>query len=104
MNQRQIAENLGISQTSVSMVLNDPLTRKVSSDKRQQIMNYLRQTKYLLRNHSGKTWNIGYLIGSTLDVNNPFYNRFFTGIEKSAADAGYNVSPVILCHGCVWKR
>lgn len=91
MTQRQIAEKLGISQTTVSMVINDPLTSKVSSEKRQQIMNYLRQTKYLLRNHGGKTWNIGYLIGDIVDLNNPFYNRFFTGIEKSAADAGYNV-------------
>ena len=90
-NQRQIAAELGISQTAVSMVVNNPTTAKVSGEKRHRILEYLRQTNYLLYHHGGKTWNIGYLLESSMDINDPFYNRFFNGIVRGAEDAEYSV-------------
>lgn len=91
MNQQEIARKLKVSQTTVSMVLNNPSTTKVSQAKRLKIMNLMRESNYLLKAHSGKTWNIGYVLAGGLDVSSSFYSRFFAGIQKSSAEAGYNV-------------
>ncbi len=91
MNQMEIARKLKISQTTVSLVLNNPSTIKVSREKRQKIMDMMRDTSYLLKASRGKTWNIGYILGSDMNVENNFYNRFFLGIQKSSMEAGYHV-------------
>jgi len=91
MNQVEIARKLKISQTTVSLVLNNPSTSKVSKEKRQKIMDMMRDSNYLLKAHNGKTWNIGYVLGSRFNISNSFYNRFFKGIQEVASEAGYNV-------------
>lgn len=91
MNQMEIARKLKVSQTTVSMVLNNPSTTKVSQEKRRKIMDLMRSSSYLLRAHNGKTWNIGYVLEPGIDINSSFYSRFFAGIQNESAKAGYNV-------------
>lgn len=91
MNQVEIARKLKISQTTVSLVLNNPSTSKVSKEKRQKIMDMMRNSNYLLKAHNGKTWNIGYVLRPNFNIGNSFYNRFFSGIQEGSIEAGYNV-------------
>ena len=92
MNQREIANELGVSQTTVSMVLNNPNTEKVSKEKREQILRLLNTSKYMPLSRSGKTGNIGYLCPAVTEkMYNSFYDRFITGIEKAAKADGYSL-------------
>ncbi|MFZ2654354.1 MAG: LacI family DNA-binding transcriptional regulator, partial [Victivallales bacterium] len=75
MNQMEIARKLKISQTTVSLVLNNPSTTKVSQGKRQKIMDMMRKSNYLLKANRGKTWNIGYVLSACINLNNSFYSR-----------------------------
>lgn len=92
MNQREIANKLGVSQTTVSMVLNNPNTDKISREKREQILNFLQSSKYMPLTRTGKTGNIGYLCPAVVEkMYNSFYDRFITGIEKTAKGGGYGL-------------
>jgi DNA-binding LacI/PurR family transcriptional regulator len=92
MNQVQIAKALGISQSTVSLVLNNPNTEKISKNKRELILNFLEEKNYSLAN-SGKTKNIGYLLPADVaaEPHKRFYDRFIMGIESAASKSGYNV-------------
>lgn len=91
MNQIGIARKLKVSQTTVSLVLNNPSTTKVSPEKRHKIMELMRKTSYLLKAHNGRTWNIGYVVETGINVQDSFYHRFFDGIQKASEEAGYHV-------------
>jgi len=93
MNQRQIATALGVSQTTVSLVLNNPKTEKISREKRDLVLNFLKKTNYSSQPGNGKTNNIGYLLPSNIasEPHRRFYDRFIMGIETAASKAGYNV-------------
>ena len=92
MNQTQIAKTLGVSQSTVSLVLNNPNTEKISKKKRELILSFLDEKNYSLTNN-GKTKNIGYLFPAivTAEPHRRFYDRFIMGIESTASKAGYNV-------------
>ena len=92
MNQRQIADILGVSQTTVSFVVDNPNTNKVSDSKRELILNFLEKNNYSSSKTKGKTRNIGYLPFSYIsnEPNKRFYDRL-EGIEEVAFSAGYNV-------------
>ena len=92
MTQQEIAGKLGVSQTTVSMVLKNPNTKKVSKDKREQILNYANVTDYVPMSRNGKTGCIGYLFPASYDCTySNFYNRFILGIEKAAQDNDYSL-------------
>jgi DNA-binding LacI/PurR family transcriptional regulator len=93
MNQRQIATTLGVSQTTVSLVLNNPKTEKISQEKRDLILNFLEKNNYSSLPHNGKTKNIGYLLPASTNSGSHqrFYDRFIMGIEAASSKAGYNV-------------
>jgi len=87
----EIARRLKVSQTTVSMVLNNPSTSKVSPEKRRKIMDMMRNSKYFLKSQSGKTWIIGYVLNPGMDISSTFYGRFLAGLQKVSAEAGYHV-------------
>jgi DNA-binding LacI/PurR family transcriptional regulator len=93
MNQRQIATALGVSQTTVSLVLNNPKTEKISREKRDLVLNFLEKNNYSSLPNNGKTKNLGYLFPAniTSEPHRRFYDRFIIGIEIAASKAGYNV-------------
>lgn len=93
MNQREIAAALGVSQTTVSLVLNNPQTEKISKEKKDLILNFIQENEYLTQPQNGKTKNIGYLLPAniTSEPHRRFYDRFIMGIEAAASEAGYSV-------------
>jgi DNA-binding LacI/PurR family transcriptional regulator len=93
MNQREIALALGVSQTTVSLVVNNPKTEKVSKEKRELILDFINQNDYPVLGTSGRTRNIGYLLPEGINdaPYSRFYDRFIIGIEAAASEAGYSV-------------
>ncbi len=94
MNQRDIAKQLGVSQTLVSLVINNPATDKVSAPKRKMILDFVRKSNYNPVKTNGPTKNIGYLVDMEFNANSIDYlyqQRFLNGIIDSATDKGLNV-------------
>lgn len=87
MNQREIAAALGVSQTTVSLVLNNPKTEKISEEKRNLILDFLKESDYSIRSNEQKMKNIAYLY----DPQQKFFNHFINGIQAQAKEEAYNV-------------
>lgn len=96
MNQSEIAEKIGISQTAVSLVLNNPQTTKVSREKKQLIREYLQKNNYINQASVRRTWNIGFVYSEKLT--SEFYHRFVVGIEQEAGRAGYSLFLEAFCN------
>lgn len=81
---------LGISQPTVSMVLSDPDTPRVSQETRERVVSALER---LPRNHRLRkaTRNIGYAIAVHTARDEAFYHRFFLGVEGAASASGRQV-------------
>lgn len=93
MLQRDIANELGVSQTTVSLVLNNPKTKRISPEKREKIIKFLRDKKYFLRSRRGNTGNVGLVMTTYTSGNyDDFVGRFIHGVETTAAEAGYTVT------------
>jgi DNA-binding LacI/PurR family transcriptional regulator len=90
MNQSEIAEKVGLSQTAVSLVLNNPQTTKVSSAKKQLIREYLQKNSYINQASVRRTWNIGFVLNAFAESTSDFYHRFVEGIEQAADKTGYS--------------
>lgn len=91
MKQKDIANLLGVSQTAVSLVWNNPDTGKVSEEKKRRILSYLRENSYLNYSMEKRTWNVGYIVDGTQDIHNEFYHHSFAGIERQAERYGFSV-------------
>ena len=88
---RKIARELGVSHTTVSLVLNEPDTNHVSKEKRKKILAYVREIGYRVPAKKKATGNIGFLIGPHFDISNPYHHRFFVGIEEASIKSGKNI-------------
>ncbi len=91
MTQSEIAKKVGISQSSVSHVLTDPATTRVSKAKKQLIVKLVKSSGRLCGPYRRMTWNIGYILDSLQNIRDDFYARSFAGVEELAADYHYNV-------------
>ncbi len=83
MTQQQIAREVGLSQASVSLVLRDPATSKVSADKKGRILALSRR----LRRPVGKSapGPLALLVWGSYDLRDAYYSRFVRGIEAAAS-------------------
>jgi len=88
---RKIARELGVSHTTVSLVLNGPDTNHVSREKKEKILDYVRKVGYRIPAKKKETGNVGFLIGPHFDISNPYHHRFFVGIEEASIKSGKNV-------------
>lgn len=91
MNQTDIAAKLGISQSSVSLVLNNPATTRVSEKKKAQIIRLLKESSSLNGAGCKRTWNIGYISDPWQDLHQDFFRESLHGIEEFIADHHYNL-------------
>jgi LacI family transcriptional regulator len=91
--QRDIADAAGVSQATVSMVLNKVETPSVPQSTRQRILKLAGEVGYQ-PNHparnlrSAKTMTLACVIP---DITNPFYPGLVRGLQRMAAPAGYDV-------------
>ncbi|NOU60778.1 LacI family DNA-binding transcriptional regulator [Marinifilum caeruleilacunae] len=91
---KDIAQELGLSKTTVSFVLNNKGDEKNISKKTQEkILAYVREVNYQPNQiakslKKGTTHTIGYLVP---DISNPFYAKIGRLIEDVLADKGYHL-------------
>ena len=89
-----IANNLGISVTTVSFILNGKAKEKRISDSlTKRVLEYVKKVDYkpnqLAKSlRTGKTKSIGLLVE---DISNPFFANIADRIEKLAYDNGYHI-------------
>lgn len=97
-SQSKIAKELGVSQASVSIVLNNPDTDKFTEQTKRRILEAVRGNGYSLSGGGGL--NIGYVIPAQIHSMTPyddrFYQRFFWGIQQKARDEGMNLMVEVL--------
>lgn len=91
MNQCEIAKKLGISQSAVSLVLRDPTTTRVSAEKKELIVHYLKSNANANASGCKRTWNIGYLTDPTQNIHSEFFQSSLHGTEEEAARCHYNL-------------
>ncbi len=91
MNQQEIADRLGISQSTVSLVLKDPGTARVSEKTKNAIIRYLKKFQYMSPAGKKRNWNIGYVSDVFQDLHQDFFQDSLRGIEEEAARQHYNL-------------
>ncbi len=89
---RDVAKRAGVSQTTVSFVLNDVAEARISEETRQRVLEAVEELGYLpdapaQALSSGKTNTIALLIP---DLRNPHFSEFATGVEEAARAADYH--------------
>src|SRR5215813_10516970 len=91
--QADVARRAGVSQATVSYVLNNNTAIAVPADTRQRIQDAIRDLGYIpdraarsLRTR--KTYTIAGIIP---DITNPFYPAFLRGIQDVAEHSGYDL-------------
>ena len=91
--QKTIAEHVGVSQTSVSLVLNDPDTPRVARQTKERIFEYLRR-------HSPENWgspssrNLAFVAQSDALISHLYdfyYGGVFRAAEQTAREFGRQV-------------
>lgn len=90
---RDVAKRAGVSQTTVSFVLNDVVEARISEETRQRVLEAIEALGYqpdaraqALR--SGRTKAIGFII---LDIRNPHFWEVADGAEQEARASGYHL-------------
>ena len=96
---KYIAEMLGVSTETVSLVLNNK--RGVGDQKRQEIIEKIRELgcDYLLKDIPVTNGNIGFVVYKTIGKivdESPFFNYILEGLNSSLTDYGYNLSFVYM--------
>lgn len=93
MYQKEIAEALKVSQTSVSLVLNNPQTNRISREKRDMILNFLEKHNCQPR-FNNRSSIIAYILPDTYKWRGnykPFFDCFFKGVEAITAKNNYKI-------------
>ena len=93
---KDIAEKVGVSKTTVSMVINNK-DSNISEETKRKIYRVIEETGYIPNNvarglNTKKSGSIGIIIP---DISNPFFSELSRAIEDVANKLGYNI---ILCN------
>ena len=92
---KDIAERVGVSKTTVSMVINKK-DGSISEETKQKIYDVIKETGYIPNNIARglNTMKSGTIAIIVPDISNPFYSSLFIECEKAAYEKGYTV---LLC-------
>jgi LacI family transcriptional regulator len=93
---KDIAERVGVSKTTVSMVINKK-DSNISEETKKKILDIVEETGYIPNNvarglNTRKSGSIAIIIP---DISNPFFSELSRAVEDVANKLGYNV---ILCN------
>jgi LacI family transcriptional regulator len=91
--QFDVAHQAGVSQTTVSLVLNNPETTSVPAEPREKVQQAIRSLGYMPNNaarvlRTARTFTLACVIPM---ITNPFYPTFVSGIQEEAESNGYEV-------------
>lgn len=93
---RDVAKLAGVSQSTVSFVLNNSTKVKLADETRERVIAAAKQLNYVPNVFArGLKTNISKMIGLMVpNITNPFYPLLVQSIEEYAATKGYNI---LLC-------
>uniref|UniRef100_A0A7C4KIM0 LacI family transcriptional regulator n=1 Tax=Anaerolinea thermolimosa TaxID=229919 RepID=A0A7C4KIM0_9CHLR len=91
--QFDVARIAGVSQTTVSLVLNNPDTQSVPPETRAKVLEAIRQLGYIPNSaartlRTTRTHTLACIIPS---ITNPFYPAFVSGVQNTAEENGYEI-------------
>ncbi len=93
--QKDISKRTGLSQTTVSFVLNNRNDIKIPESTRLKILKTAEELgyrKFFIPKEDGfKTGNIGYIFPSSIKIKDPYYHRFYEGAISSLEDKNLNL-------------
>ncbi|MFN8510995.1 MAG: LacI family DNA-binding transcriptional regulator [Chloroflexia bacterium] len=91
--QEDVARAAGVSQTVVSLVLNDSVTISIAPDTRQRVLDAIDELKYVPNGAArGLRTQKSLIVASLIpDITNPFYPAFERGIQDVADSHGYDL-------------
>jgi LacI family transcriptional regulator len=94
---RDVAKLAGVSQSTVSFVLNNSKKVTISDETRERVLSAAKQLNYVPNVFAkGLKTNVSKLIGLMVpNITNPFYPLLIQSIEEYAATNGYNI---LLCN------
>lgn len=93
---KDIAERVGVSKTTISMVINKK-DSSISEETKRKILDVIKETGYIPNNvarglNTNKSGTIAIIIP---DISNPFFSELSRAVEDIANKLGYNM---ILCN------
>lgn len=91
--QFDVAKAAGVSQTTVSLVLNNPETNTVPEETRNKVLEAIRALGYVPNStartlRTSRTFTLACVIPM---LTNPFYPAFVSGVQEEAERSGYEV-------------
>lgn len=91
--QTDVAKLAGVSQTTVSLVLNDVVTASIPEETRKKVLEAIQTLGYIPNSaarilRTNRTFTLACIIP---DITNPFYPAFVSGIQAEAEQKGYEV-------------
>jgi LacI family transcriptional regulator len=91
--QVDVAKAAGVSQTTVSLVLNDPDISSVPPETRHKVLAAIQALGYVPNTaaralRTNKSYSLACVIPS---ITNPFYPEFISGVQSVAEENGYEV-------------
>jgi LacI family transcriptional regulator len=91
--QEDVARAAGVSQTAVSLVLNDSATRSIAPETRQRVLDAIDELNYVPNGAArGLRTQKTLIVASMIpDITNPFYPAFERGIQDIADSHGYDL-------------
>jgi LacI family transcriptional regulator len=91
--QEDVARAAGVSQTAVSMVLNDRETKSIAPETRRRVLDAIEELNYVPNGAArGLRTQKTLIVASMIpDITNPFYPAFERGIQDLADSHGYDL-------------
>lgn len=91
--QEDVARAAGVSQTAVSLVLNDSETRSIAPETRRRVLDAIEELNYVPNGAArGLRTQKTLIVASMIpDITNPFYPAFERGIQDIADSHGYDL-------------
>ncbi|MDQ2654552.1 MAG: LacI family transcriptional regulator [Chloroflexota bacterium] len=91
--QEDVARAAGVSQTAVSLVLNDSATRSIAPETRRRVLDAIDELNYVPNGAArGLRTQKTLIVASMIpDITNPFYPAFERGIQDIADSNGYDL-------------
>jgi DNA-binding LacI/PurR family transcriptional regulator len=92
LTQAQIAKDLDISQSTVSLVMANPTTKRVSDETRNRIFDYIHRVDPSFKPRRRNIGDICFLTPSaSFDSTSIYYTRLLDGVEAEAKELGLNL-------------
>lgn len=95
--QIDIANELGVSQSTVSMVLSGTSSESISQEVRERVLAAAHGIGYRMRQARSvpAKQSIGLLVSAdtAFHQSDPYFSRYFTGIMRAVGQAGYRLAP-----------